>query len=1235
MSTDEILPIPDIPEQIVQAVNTETLAVFVGAGVSRLIGCYGWSDLAEALISRCFKEKKADGSTLISYKEKDFLSKENPKKVITICKGILEQNKLTDAYVEILKKAFRDGEKIDEPNIYDEIYKLRGLRLTTNADQHFDRLFRADQILHNHRKFPISDPSHNHLYHIHGSILDPSSLVFTVPDYLKRYSDDRFTKFLRFIFSKYTVLFIGYGLEEFEILDFLISKSGASMNGKEIRHYILMGLFKGDENILAHENHYFRGMNVQVKAFQKDIRGYDQLIEVLRDWNVKIDRLSSFIATSFEEIESVAANFKLDNAKEVLQLIRNDAPQREKLFRVLTDAPNPEKWFNLLSDDGYFEASKNPQPVESKDNKGYYSIPAWEILGYLENLSKANATSPNARVTAALKRTIKEISEYRLSDGKRVENYRTDWFIFKLIFNLPDDQVQKKHIDYIREFLGTQWRSTLINADLGKVAFPKLIQAQNEKLALELLRATLQFKKVKKSIGNEFESVVEGYWLDECLTQHVEGLTRLAGINSISVALDVMKQLLKQDKNQFNNIWIPTVDGTQEKFGDRLDVILVEFVRRSIEHSTPKDLNGTILKLLNSKQVIFNRLALHAIRMHYKDLKVIFWRWAKTNLLKNVSLKHEIYQLIKSNSLQFTKPEVKKVLRWIEEIDAYREGLTPDQQKKVLAYRRKEWLTALLDLKVEKIHALYKKYDQINSAEVDHPGHTSWTEARWRSNKSPIDMPSLMAKSVTEIVSFINNFQPDPNTWDMPNKEGMADTLQEAVKNDPQKFSAHLDEFLSCDTQYCYSIVKGYAEAWKEKRDFSWLAVFEFVSNFFKQDEIWAKDFPNGYNYRDWIVAATADLIRDGTREDSHAFDPELISQAEDILVNLIARSKSNLTGSNDVITGVLNSTFGRLFQSLVNLSLRYARLNPKPIENRWRPKIKTEFTRLASDAQKPIEFSVIVGEYLRNLMYLDAKWVEDNFTILFPKADQEHWEAAFAGYLFYANQLQKDLYMRFRDAGHYEKAIVTKFKSKDLSERMVQHICIGFNEDFEKLSDKNSLISKLIATEDPDLLYQVVRFYQMIRSQLKPKLELKLREIWKVVFAIAIKHAANPGFQKIMSQMSGFIGLVKDLDAEAVGLAKGALKYIEKEYNLLHVAENLLKHADESPKEVGEIFLALIQEDLFPTYEETKILTIIEKLYKANLRAVADQICNGYLAKNIEFVRPIYLKNQIKEVSS
>jgi hypothetical protein len=86
----------------------------------------------------------------------------------------------------------------------------------------------------------IDDFSYDHLLtdntviHLHGSLSDPASMVVTTGDYLERYRNDggaevgqenKATSFLRSLFKSKTVLFIGYGLDELEILEYIILKS--------------------------------------------------------------------------------------------------------------------------------------------------------------------------------------------------------------------------------------------------------------------------------------------------------------------------------------------------------------------------------------------------------------------------------------------------------------------------------------------------------------------------------------------------------------------------------------------------------------------------------------------------------------------------------------------------------------------------------------------------------------------------------------------------------------------------------------------------------------------------------------------------------------------------------------------------------------------------------------------------------------------------------------------------
>ncbi len=225
--------IPEVPDEIRAAVNNGTLAVFIGAGVSRLkpINCQGWDELAGNLVSRCYKEH------IINYREQDTLSQiQDHKKTITICYHLFHNNHLSDVFYEEMNRALREGENIETPNIYDDIYKLRGLFITTNADTHFDRIFNPPNIFYRASDF-IADSldSINNLYHIHGSVKDRTSLIFTVSEYMKRYTEPEFNIFLGKIFREYTVLFLGYGVAEFEILEFLLKNMP-----KNKQHFMLI-----------------------------------------------------------------------------------------------------------------------------------------------------------------------------------------------------------------------------------------------------------------------------------------------------------------------------------------------------------------------------------------------------------------------------------------------------------------------------------------------------------------------------------------------------------------------------------------------------------------------------------------------------------------------------------------------------------------------------------------------------------------------------------------------------------------------------------------------------------------------------------------------------------------------------------------------------------------------------------------------------------------------------------
>lgn len=295
--------IPSLPQEIVEAVNNRSLSIFLGAGVSRLIGCLGWIQLADHFVDKCYELH------CINHKQRSYLlQNENKKKVITICYHLLKNHNHEKEFFSTLTKSLEGDKKLlEHRNIYRELAHIPALFITTNADRHFDEFFLPERIVYKIRDFDPLKIDRDKLYHIHGSLEDTNSLVFTVPQYLLRYNDPTFNRFLETIFAENLVLFIGYGMDEFELLDFLIRKFDPKSE-RELKHFILTPYYKGEEDVLGFDSFYFNSMGIRIIGFEKDEIGHNQLYDVLRYWTEEIKQTSDFLHEDAREIDEVVDN---------------------------------------------------------------------------------------------------------------------------------------------------------------------------------------------------------------------------------------------------------------------------------------------------------------------------------------------------------------------------------------------------------------------------------------------------------------------------------------------------------------------------------------------------------------------------------------------------------------------------------------------------------------------------------------------------------------------------------------------------------------------------------------------------------------------------------------------------------------------------------------------------------------------------------------------------------------
>ena len=295
----EIKPVPELPSQIIDAAEKKQLAIFIGAGLSRFMGCSSWGELAENLLKKCETEG------LLNNYEKTVLSQSGDfKKTITICSRLLKND---ERFMDEMRESLNDekvGDASVDLKIYRDLISLNGLIITTNADRHIDEVFLDENIIINDfdpTKIPIDN---NHLYKIHGSITNQDSLIFTVEGYLKRYTDPEYGKFLEEIFTKYTVLFLGYGMSEFELMDYLFT----SIQGTRKKHYFLKDYFTHEQRIYEFDQMYFDDLGIELIPYAKDMLGFNQLPIIIDQWVQAIKSKTLVPVANYDDIDDVLGN---------------------------------------------------------------------------------------------------------------------------------------------------------------------------------------------------------------------------------------------------------------------------------------------------------------------------------------------------------------------------------------------------------------------------------------------------------------------------------------------------------------------------------------------------------------------------------------------------------------------------------------------------------------------------------------------------------------------------------------------------------------------------------------------------------------------------------------------------------------------------------------------------------------------------------------------------------------
>ena len=304
MSKDGKLSRDGVFESICKATRIDTLGLFIGSGFSKALlegdnhfKSYSWSELLRRVsddfnITRdvlnegkpysevasviCFEYAKAHS---ISHKEAERQMKFKIAEIV----NVIPSNHKIKEYETIFARL--------NPNWI----------VTTNYDSIIEQIIREKALPINPKDTYIKIRDFTPVYHIHGSIFDPESIVITNEDYIHtlRISDYRHAR-LPFIIKESTVLMIGYSLNDLNVLSAVDYSKNVYSNDMSYDTPIIQLLYKknpnnepyySDDGIIIQEVSNLSDYFLEYLEFEKRYRG--QIGKVTKQVNELVELLSN------------------------------------------------------------------------------------------------------------------------------------------------------------------------------------------------------------------------------------------------------------------------------------------------------------------------------------------------------------------------------------------------------------------------------------------------------------------------------------------------------------------------------------------------------------------------------------------------------------------------------------------------------------------------------------------------------------------------------------------------------------------------------------------------------------------------------------------------------------------------------------------------------------------------------------------------------------------------------
>jgi hypothetical protein len=847
------------------------------------------------------------------------------------------------------------------------------------------------------------------------------------------------------------------------------------------------------------------------------------------------------------------------SAPELLDLIADALTTNSELrihfFRV---GPDP-RWMPVLWERGFL--AKPPEPI--KTERGYV-LSRWEAQEFL----------------IAVAKDVPEIVVEHIRSIKGESVYLERALV--ALRNIPSQAIEKALptvIDWLKDPV-VGYAIAMESLELMK----KLASDGNKAAALQLLRSITKplpatdrkpDELLRRAEANTILPVDEFYskffWKALVPLRELDPRnTALLLAEQLREALRIEAEALNDTNYEKRSFWRNTVEESdQDAFLQYKDVLLVG-LRDTLEAWIDADADEAHVKVaeyLQDRFEIFRRLGLHLLqRFPGRFRQLVSAELLKPENIDDVGVHHEYFMLLQEGYAHLDGGNQHKLLQRIlsgptedkrAEIAEWANKNNADRGEYIENYS-KRWTRDRLwmirdHLSAETKEELQRLLSEIG--EVDHPEYTHWISgAFWVSNVSPVTEGELEEKGPEQLVEYLKEWRPSPQTRFGPEQESygaLGQQVGEVILSSLETYQDHLLAIASIRPEYAVGLLKH-----PSKNQIDATALWNLRLNVCErllQDEHIRTDMDWSLEEGGWISfrRAAIDTLEKAVTEGEKGFPDEFLPRLRDLLIILVDdpdpslesdRPKDGWLGHGDPLTVAINHNRSEALYSLIRYSLKIARKDPGQKgfgPQRFERSVKEVMTHKVNKNTEP-SFAVhsVFGREFNGLFWLDQAWVVSNIDNIFPPGDDDEsiafYIAAWDSFIVSDARIFAEVFQYLRPK--YERAIdnvskgyVTKSHLRPV-EHLANHLVAEYFErdyDIRSIEGQQSLIAKFFNVVGPEARAEAAWALGRKCNQDRDKIDKfwpRAKSLWHWRADVASSAGHSTDFDR---EMTGFASLL------------------------------------------------------------------------------------------------------------